>query len=152
MNRLSKEGHIVEELNGVRCSIVEKNVSPERVEFLRKLLELNEYIVNVAQTPAPAAKPAPKPVAPVIGPDGLPIEVAPLSPQPPPSVAPNTFTVGVTNISFHPMLAVYERSLYTEAGKPVSIAYWNQEYEISDQLYWERRKVYRYRRLGRRLA
>jgi hypothetical protein len=138
MNRLSKEGHIVEELNGVRCSIVEKNVSPERVEFLKKLLEYNGCIVNVAQTPAPAAKPAPKPAAPAVGPDGLPIEVAPL---PPPPVAPNTFTVGVTNISFHPMLAVYERSLYTEAGKPVTIAYWNQEHEILDQLYWERRKV-----------
>lgn len=139
MNRLNKEGHIVEEISGVRCSIVEKNVSPERVEFLKPLLEFNGYTVIVAQTPAPPAKPAPKPPAPVIGPDGQPVAAAPLPPPPPPPPAPNTFTIGVTNISFHPMLAVYERSLYTPQGKPVSIAYWNQEPEKEDELYWQRR-------------
>lgn len=139
MNRLSKEGHIVEEINGTRCSVVEKNVSPERVEFLKKLLELNGYTVLVAQTPAPPAKPAPKPAAPVMGPDGQPLPAPPPPPPPPPPVAPNTFTVGVTNITFHAMLAVYERSLYTPEGKPVSIAYWNQEPDVPSQLYWERR-------------
>ncbi len=140
MNRLNKEGHVVEELNGTRCSIVEKNVSPGRTEFLKKLLEYNGYTVIVAQTPAPPAKPAPKPPAPVIGPDGQPVAVSPPPPPPPPPPAPNTFTVGVTNISFHPMLAVYERTLYTQEGKPVSIAYWNQEPEKEGALYWEYRK------------
>ena len=145
MNRLSKEGHIVEELNGVRCSIVEKNVSPERVEFLKKLLEYNRYTVMVAQTPPPPAKPAPKPTAPSASPEGgaptpaaLPLLGGVGGGQTPP-VAPNTFTVGVTNISFHTMLAVYERSLYTLENKPVSIAYWNQEPEKESELYWERR-------------
>lgn len=139
MNRLSKEGHIVEEINGTRCSVVEKNVTPERVEFLKKLLELNGYTVLVTQTPAPPPKPAPKPPAPVMGPDGQPLPAPPPPPPPPPPVAPNTFTVGVTNITFHAMLAVYERSLYTPEGKPVSIAYWNQEQDVPGQLYWERR-------------
>ncbi len=139
MNRLSKEGHIVEEINGVRCSIVEKNAAPERVEFLKKLLEYNGYTVTVAQTPPPPVKPVPKP-APVIGPDGQPVAAAPPPPPPPPLPAPNTFTVGVTNISFHPMLAVYERSLYTDKGRPISIAYWNQEPEKESELYWERRQ------------
>ena len=139
MNRLSKEGHIVEEINGTRCSVVEKNAPPERVEFLKKLLEHNGFMVMVAQTPAPPAKPVPKPPAPVVGPDGQVIPAAPLPPPPPPPVAPNTFTVGVTNISFHPMLAVYERSLFTLDGRSLSIAYWNQEPEKSEELYWERR-------------
>lgn len=139
MNRLASEGHVVEELSGVRCSIVEKNVPPERVEFLKKLLEHNGYTVLVAQTPPPPAKPAPKAPAPVIGPDGQPVAVAPPPPPPPPPPAPNTFTVGVTNITFHVMLAVYERSLYTLENNPVSIAYWNQEPEKAEQLYWERR-------------
>ena len=139
MNRLSKEGHIVEELNGTRCSIVEKNVAPERAEFLKSLLEFNGYTVMIAQTPPPPAKPAPKPPPPVMGPDGQPLPVAPPLPPPPPPAAPNTFTVGVTNITFHTMLAVYERSLYTPKGKPVSIAYWNQEPNKPEQLYWERR-------------
>ena len=147
MNRLSKEGHIVEELSGTRCSIVEKNVSPERVEFLKTLLEHNGYTVIVAPTPPPPAKPAPKPVAPSVSSEGgVPVPATlPLSggagggQTPPPPVAPNTFTVGVTNISFHPMLAVYERSLFTTQRKPVSIAYWNQEPEKETELYWERR-------------
>jgi hypothetical protein len=139
MNRLSKEGHIVEEIGGVRCSVAEKNVPPDRVEFLKKLLECNGFTVMVAQTPAPPAKPAPKPPPPVVGPDGQVVPPAPLPPPPPPSPAPNTFTVGVTDISFHPMLAVYERSLFTPEGKVVSIAYWNQEPEKEGQLYWERR-------------
>ena len=134
MNRLVKEGSVVEEINGVRCAIVEKNVSPERTEFLKKLLEHNGYTVMVAQTPAPPAKPAPKPV---MGPDGQPL---PVPPQPPPPAAPNTFTVGVTKISFHAMLAIYERDLFTPEGKIVSIAYWNQEPEKEGELYWERRK------------
>jgi len=44
---LNKGKHIVEEIDGVRCSLVEKGVSPERTEFLKKLLELNEYTVKV---------------------------------------------------------------------------------------------------------
>ena len=32
----------------VRCSVVEKGVTPERTEFLKKLLELNKYTVKVA--------------------------------------------------------------------------------------------------------
>jgi len=45
---LNKGKHIVEEVDGVRCSLVEKGVSPERTEFLKKLLELNGYTVKVA--------------------------------------------------------------------------------------------------------
>ncbi len=45
---LNKGKHIVEEIDGARCSVVEKGVSPERTEFLRKLLELNKYEVKVA--------------------------------------------------------------------------------------------------------
>ncbi|MBI4945262.1 MAG: hypothetical protein HY840_02540 [Bacteroidetes bacterium] len=139
MNRLSSEAHVVEEINGVRCSIVEKNVSPERVEFLEKLLQHNGYTVMTAPTPPPPVK---KPI---------------VSPQAPPSEgdsvtssaivgdlegvipAPSTSIVGVTHIAFHPMLAVYERSLLTPDGKTVSIAYWNQESEKEGEVYWQRR-------------
>lgn len=44
---LNKGKHIVEEIEGVRCSLVEKGVSPERTEFLKKLLALNGYDVKV---------------------------------------------------------------------------------------------------------
>jgi hypothetical protein len=45
---LNKGKHLVEEIDGVRCSVVEKEVSPERTEFLKKLLELNGYTVKIA--------------------------------------------------------------------------------------------------------
>ena len=138
MNRLTKEGHVVEELNGVRCAIVEKLVSPERVEFLKKLLEHNGYSVVIAGTPPPPVKPAPKPAAPAPGTEGQAV-VPP--PPPPPPPAPTTFTVGVTDITFHPMLAVYERSLLTSEDEVVSISYWNQEPSVKDELYWAKRKA-----------
>lgn len=141
---------MVEEINAVRCSIVEKNVSPERVAFLKKLLEHNGYTVMVAPTPPPPAK---KPIAsPQLPPsEGVAVKVSPVGITeggersslegviPPPPPAPSTFTIGVTNVAFHPMLAVYERSLLTPEGKTVSIAYWNQESEKEGEVYWQRR-------------
>ncbi len=44
---LNKGKHIVEEIDGVRCTVVETGATKERVEFLKKLLELNGYIVKV---------------------------------------------------------------------------------------------------------
>lgn len=45
---LNKGKHIIEEIDGIRCSLVEKGITPERMEFLKKLLELNKYTVKVA--------------------------------------------------------------------------------------------------------
>jgi len=45
---LNKGKHIIEEIDGTRCSLVEKGIAPERMEFLKKLLELNKYTVKVA--------------------------------------------------------------------------------------------------------
>lgn len=123
--------HTFEELDGVKCSIVEKLVSPERVEFLKKLLELNGYTVVVTGTPPPKAKPAPAPK------EG---EAPAPPPEPPP--APTTFTVGVTDLSFSPMNAVFNRELKDEAGTIVSAAYWRQEEKDpkKDEWYWFHKK------------
>jgi hypothetical protein len=45
---LNKGKHVVEEIDGVRCTVVEKGITPERSAFLKKLLELNGYIVKTA--------------------------------------------------------------------------------------------------------
>ena len=128
MNRLNKEAHALEEINGVRCAVVEKNVSPERTAFLKKLLEHNGYTVMVAPSPPP--KVAAKPV-PAAAPDA-PVEM------PPPPPPPETFTVGVTDFLFHTMLAIYERALKTPEGKIVTIDYWNQQPEKEGSYYWKR--------------
>lgn len=118
--------HTFEELDGVKCSIVEKNVKPERVAFLKELLEFNGYTVVVAGTPPPkAAKPAPPK-------EGEPVAV----PEPPP--APTTFTVGVTDVTFSVMNAVFNRELKTKNKMIVTAAYWRQEEEApkKDEWYW----------------
>ena len=71
------KNHEFEELDGVKCGIVEKNVPPERVAFLKELLELNGYSVVTVPSPAPKAAPA-KPFA-----EG---EMPPPPPPPPPPV------------------------------------------------------------------
>lgn len=54
---LNKGKHLVEEMDGIRCSVVEKGSSPERAEFLKKLLELNGYTVKVVpETDLPTFK------------------------------------------------------------------------------------------------
>ena len=59
------QNHLFEDLNGVKCAIVEKNVTPARVEFLRGILEYNGYTVMVVDSPPPKAAPvaAAKPAA-----------------------------------------------------------------------------------------
>jgi hypothetical protein len=115
------KNHEFEDLDGVKCGIVEKNVSPERVEFLKKLLELNHFTVVVAPSPAPKAAPAPAP---------KPGEEAVAPPPPPP--APTTFTVGVTDYTFNPINAIFGRLLKAPDGTVVTLAYWEQKETVSN--------------------
>lgn len=115
--------HISEDLDGIKCVIVEKNVSPERVAFLKPLLEYNYLTVVVV--PSPPAKVAAPAAAPVSE-DGTP---APAPPPPPP--APETFTVGVTNMLFNTTNAIYGRLLSTPDGHVVTAAYWQQKESVS---------------------
>jgi len=115
------KNHEFEELDGVKCGIVEKNVKPERVAFLKALLEYNRYTVIVVPSPAPKVAPAPKPAE---------AEVA-AAPPPPPAVA-ETFTVGVTDYTFNAVNAIFGRMLKTKDGHIVTQAYWNQKEAVSD--------------------
>ncbi len=114
------KNHEFEELDGVKCGIVEKNVTPQRVEFLKILLVSNGFSVIVVPSPAPkttlVAKPAEGDAAPV--------------PEPI-VIAPETFTVGVTDYTFNPTNAIFGRSLKTKDGHIVTLAYWQQKESIS---------------------
>lgn len=109
------KNHEFEDLDGVKCAIVERNVSKERVAFLKDLLEFNRYTVIVVLSPPPKTAPAPKPV------EG---EPAPVVETPPP---PETFTVGVTDVMFNPTNAIFGRNLKTRDGHVVTLAYWEQQ-------------------------
>ena len=114
------KNHEFEELDGVKCGIVEKNVSPERLDFLKKILAYNGFTVIAVPTPAPKAAPAPKPAE------------GEETPAPPPvPEAPNTFTVGVTDYTFNPINAIFGRLLKTPDGHVVTLAYWQQKEAVS---------------------
>ena len=48
---LNQGKHIIEVIDGARCTLVESGISPERMEFLKGLLEFNGYEVKTAQDP-----------------------------------------------------------------------------------------------------
>jgi hypothetical protein len=112
------QNHLFEELNGVKCGIVEKNVSPERVEFLKSLLEFNGYTVVSAPSPPPKTVTQPNP-----NPEVPNAETAPAPPA--------SFTVGVTDVAFNPINAIFGRLLKTPDGHTVTLAYWHQKEKIS---------------------
>jgi len=119
------KNHEFEELDGVKCGIVEKNVSPQRVAFLKKILEYNKFTVVVV--PSPAAKVA---AAPVVKPAEGEETPAP-APPPPAPAAPETFTVGVTDYTYNTINAIYGRLLKTPDGHVVTMAYWHQKEDVS---------------------
>lgn len=119
------KNHEFEDLDNVKCAIVEKNANESRVQFLKELLTYNKYEVVVVPSPAPkAAIPVTTPVA-----EG---EIAPAPAPAPTPVAPSTFTVGVTDLRFNPTNAVFGRSLHTPDGHIVTLAYWQQLVSVSD--------------------
>lgn len=101
--------HIIGEINGVRCTVIETGASLERAAFLTDLLEFNNLEVKEMQEP-PKEGETPK------------------------------YTIGVTDIVFNPVFAIYERRLKTRDGVIVTPAYWRQECIDCDTRYWLKRK------------
>src|SRR5215813_15557946 len=103
------KNHEFEELNGVKCAIVEKNATQQRVDFLKPLLEFNKFTVIIVAAPPP--KPAPAPAATTTAAGTEAATPAPVAPPPPP--APELFTIGVTDVMFNPTNAIFGRLLRT---------------------------------------
>ncbi len=99
--------HLVEEINGIRCTVVEKGIAAERMAFLKDLLQFNGFEVEVAELPKATDD------------------------------APLLYTLGVTDLVFNPTIAVYEMSLKTRDGRSVSPAYWEQQTDQIIDQYWE---------------
>ena len=125
------KNHEFEELNGVKCAIVERNASQERVDFLKDILEVNNYSVIVVPSSTAKVAPAPPPVASA--------EVQPVATEPAP--VPATFTVGVTDVTFNPTNAIFGRLLKTRDKHIVTLAYWKQKEAVplDDVPYFEDR-------------
>lgn len=103
---LQNAKHIIAEFDGVRCTVVESGISPERLAFLKELLEHNQFEVKVKEEPSEQEGEAAK------------------------------YSLGVTDLVFNPVFAVYERSLRTKDGQFVSPAIWNQQSTVYKRMYW----------------
>ena len=103
--------HIVNEIDGIRCTIVESGSTPERAAFLHQLLEFNNLEVKkqVVQPDTEGGEPK--------------------------------YNIGVTDLIFNPVFVIYERGLKTPEGGIVTPGYWKQECIECDPEYWMRRKT-----------
>jgi len=102
--------HIIAEIDGVRCTVVESGATLERVAFLNDLLSFNNFEIKELEEVTADPKSEKK------------------------------YTIGVTDILFNPVFAVYEKQLKTREGSFVTPGYWKQECINCDSRYWVRRK------------
>ena len=121
------KNHEFEELNGIKCAIVERNVTKERADFLKQILEYNHYTVVVIPTPPPAKAIPPGGAKPTSAASSATEESAQAVPTPLSEPAPETFTVGVTDVGFNSINAIFGRSLKVPGGHIVTLAYWQQK-------------------------
>lgn len=145
------KNHEFEELDGVKCAIVEKLVAADRVEFLKSLLTYNGYTVVVVESPAPKSNAAAAPTAAASATTVIPVatttdvltaanssttsagspagnETSLATPAP---IAETTYTVGVTNLMFNATNAIFGRLLKAPNGNIVTLAYWKQQVPVS---------------------
>ncbi len=91
-----------------RVTFVEKNVTAERMEFLKRLLEHNGFEVITEEEKRKTEE------------------------------DPQLYTVGVTDMVFNPTIYVFQRRLKTLDGKHiVNQDYWNQVSEDTHPQYWK---------------
>lgn len=90
------KNHEFEDLDGVKCAIVERKASAERLAFLKPLLQHNKYTVIAVPTE-------------------------------------DSFTIGVTDVSFNPVNAIFGRLLRTQDGKVVTLCYWQKQEDNSGE-------------------
>jgi hypothetical protein len=102
--------HIITEIDSVRCTVVESGATLERVAFLNDLLTFNNLEIK---------------------------ELEEVTEDP---AAEKKYTIGVTDLLFNPVFAIYEKQLKTREGSFVTPGYWKQECTECDPRYWVRRK------------
>ena len=95
--------HTVEELDGIRCSIIEKGISAERAKFITTILTASKQkVVDITE-------------------------------------AEGKHSIGVTDITFNCLYALYGRRLKTADGHLVTPSIWTSE-KPNVGFYWENRE------------
>lgn len=102
--------HTFGSIGEIRVSFVEKKIEAARKEFLEKLLKHNGFEVIIEEEKRKNEE------------------------------EPQLYTLGVTDMTFNPVVWVYERKLKTFDGHKVTADYWNQVSENTAPQYWEKDK------------
>jgi hypothetical protein len=102
--------HTFGSIGDTRVSFVEKKIDEPRKEFLKELLEFNGFEVIIEEEKRKSEE------------------------------EPQLYTLGVTNMTFNPVIWVYERKLKTFEGRKVTADYWNQLSTETAPQYWQKRK------------
>lgn len=102
--------HMFGSIEETRVTFVEKGVSEERKDFLKKLLEHNDFDVIIQEDKKKAEE------------------------------DPQLFTVAVTDMVFNPTIWVYQRKLKTFDGRKVNQDYWEQRSKDTKPQYWNNGK------------
>ncbi len=99
--------HLFGSIGDQRVTFVEKKVTEERKDFLKKLLEHNGFEVIIDEEKRKSEE------------------------------EPQLYTVAVTDMVFNPTIWVFERKLKTFDGRKVTQDYWNQRSEETKPQYWK---------------
>ena len=100
--------HMFGAIGDQRVTFVEKKISEDRMDFLKRLLEFNGFEVIVEEEKRKSEE------------------------------EPQLYTVGVTDMVFNPTVYVFQRRLKTLDGKHVvNQEYWNQTSEDTKPQYWK---------------
>ena len=102
--------HKIIEIDGVAHRIIEEGVTQERAQFLQALLAVNSHDTKIQEIPAKAEGQSP------------------------------TFTVATADVTFNPVIKVYNRELRTTDGRRVTPDYWNQKTTATEPNYWDKSK------------
>jgi hypothetical protein len=98
--------HMFGSIEDTRVTFVEKGVSADRKDFLKKLLEFNGFEVLIQEDKRKTEE------------------------------DPQLYTIGVTDMVFNPTVWVFQRKLETFDGHKVTQGYWNQETKDTKPQYW----------------
>ena len=102
--------HAFGSIEDTRVSFVEKKIDEARKDFLKKILEHNNFEVIIQEEKRKSEE------------------------------VPQLYTVAVTDMIFNPTIYIFQRKLKTFDGKKLTQDYWFQRTEEAKPQYWKNSK------------
>lgn len=107
---LLKFQHPIKEINGANYRVIEDGITKERADFLHALLKHNHHETIIEEVPNKV------------------------------ETEPSTWLIATLDVTFNPIVKVYNRELRTPEGNRVTPDYWNQKTKKVEPNYWDREK------------